>query len=147
MKVHLKHGKVTQNMYGASKNYRYVGTYQASMLKRRRRRYREEMGKGTSILGVSSARDKYRRRGGTEGVHQGSRRVPGAPPPGAAPPGCQEPWWVPSFPLLVISEASWTQILYIIFPEFLGHFKYRENLKYKNSRKQELALGYTELIG
>src|SRR3954464_11782183 len=24
MKVHLKHGKVTQNMHGASRNYRYV---------------------------------------------------------------------------------------------------------------------------
>ena len=35
----------------------------------------------------------------------------------------------------------------IIFPEFFGHFKYRKNLKYKNSRKQELALGCTELIG
>src|SRR3954470_7330091 len=52
----------------------------ALILKRRRRRYREEMGKRALILGVSSARAKYRRRG-HRGGHQGSRRVPGAPPP------------------------------------------------------------------
>src|SRR3954468_11852686 len=34
----------------------------ARILKRRRRRYREEMGKRTSILWVSSVRAKYRRR-------------------------------------------------------------------------------------
>src|SRR3954467_4932027 len=28
-------------------------------------------------------------------------------------------------------------------PEFIGHFKYWENLKYKNCRKQELALRCT----
>src|SRR4051812_10381128 len=87
----------------------------APILKRQWRWYREEMGKGTLILGVSSARAKYRRRG-TEGVHQGSKRVPGAPPR-AAPLGRLEPWWVPSIPLLVIPEASWTLIFYIIFPE------------------------------
>src|SRR3954466_1079898 len=38
------------------------------ILKRRRRRYREEMGKGTSILGVSSVRAKYRRRGALRGA-------------------------------------------------------------------------------
>ena len=118
----------------------------ASLILKRRRRYREEMGKRTSILGVSSARAIYRRRGGTQGVHQGSRRVPGVPPR-AAPPGRLETWWVPSFPLLVIPEASSALIFYIFFPEFLGHFKYRENLKYKNSRKQELTLRCTELIG
>ena len=32
----------------------------APILKRQRRRYREERGKDTSILGVSSARAKYR---------------------------------------------------------------------------------------
>src|SRR3954464_13247875 len=50
----------------------------APILKRRRRRYREEMGKESSILGVSFARAKYRRRG-HRGGHQGSRRVPVAP--------------------------------------------------------------------
>src|SRR3954468_1839737 len=39
----------------------------APILKRRRRRYREEMGKETLILGVSSARAKYRRRGAPRG--------------------------------------------------------------------------------
>ena len=47
----------------------------APILKRRRRRYREEMGKGTSILGVSSARAIYRQRGAAKG----STREPGAP--------------------------------------------------------------------
>src|SRR3954468_21033660 len=45
----------------------------APILKRRRGRDREEMGKGTSILGVSSARAKYRRRG----APRGSTRDPG----------------------------------------------------------------------
>ena len=64
-------------------------------------------------------------------------------PPRAAPPGRMEPGWVPSFPLLVIPEASSALIFDIFFSEFLEHFKYRENLKYKNNRKQELALGCT----
>ena len=62
----------------------------ALILKRRRRQYKEEMGKGTSILGVSSARAKYRRRG----APRGSTRDPGgslAPPPRAATPGRLEP--------------------------------------------------------
>src|SRR3954465_7921324 len=42
---------------------------------KRRRRYREEIGKKTSILGISSARGKYRRRG-----------QPGGPPGSQAPP-------------------------------------------------------------
>ena len=118
----------------------------AAPISTRRRRYKEEMGKSTSILGVSSVRAIYRRRG----APRGSTRDPGgslARPPRAAPPGCLEPWWVPSFLLLVIPEASCELIFYIIFPEFLGQFKYQENLKYKNSRKQKLALGCTELIG
>src|ERR1043165_3858778 len=45
----------------------------APILKRRRRRYREEIGKKTSILGVSSARAIYRRRG----APRGSTRDPG----------------------------------------------------------------------
>src|SRR4051812_37242895 len=64
----------------------------APILKRRRRRYREEMVKRTSILGVSSARAIYRRRG----APRGSTRDPGgslALPPRAAPPGRLEPWW------------------------------------------------------
>src|SRR3954469_9693122 len=38
----------------------------APILKRRRRRYREEFGDSRSILGVSSMGDKYRPKGGTE---------------------------------------------------------------------------------
>src|SRR4051812_38999141 len=45
----------------------------APILKRRRRRYIEEIGKKTSILGVSSAREIYRRRGPS----RGSTRDPG----------------------------------------------------------------------
>src|SRR4051812_10181614 len=47
----------------------------APILKRRKRRYREEIGKRTSILGFSSARAIYRRRGAA----RGSTREPGAP--------------------------------------------------------------------
>src|ERR1041384_3895732 len=57
---------------------------EASILKRWRRPYREEMGKRTSILGVSSARAIYRRRG----APRGSTRDPGgsrARPQGRAP--------------------------------------------------------------
>ena len=38
-------------------------------------------------------------------------------------------------PLLVIPEASDARIFYTIFSESIGHFKYWENLKYKNYRK------------
>src|SRR3954463_12125422 len=68
----------------------------APILKRRRRRYREEIGKRTFILGISSAMEIYRRRGAA----RGSTREPGAPTgalqPWAAPPGRLGPWWVPS---------------------------------------------------
>src|SRR3954463_14413067 len=47
----------------------------APILKQRRRWYREEIGKRTSILGIFSAGGKYRRRG----VARGSTREPGAP--------------------------------------------------------------------
>src|SRR3954466_12287950 len=45
------------------------------ILKQRRRRYREEIGKRTLILGVSSLRAIYRRRGAA----RGSTREPAAP--------------------------------------------------------------------
>src|SRR3954467_12067807 len=48
----------------------------APVLKRRRRRYREKMGKRTSILGVSSARAKYRRRGSTRDPGGSLARLP-----------------------------------------------------------------------
>src|SRR4051812_11560632 len=68
----------------------------APILKRRRRRYIEEIGKKTSILGVSSARAIYRRRGASRGStkdprgslarptlgprHQGAWSPDGSPP-------------------------------------------------------------------
>ena len=94
----------------------------APILKQRRRRYIEEIGKRTSILGVSSAGAIYRRRG-HQGVHQGARRPPGTPQPWATPLGRLEPWWVPSGSDLIIPEASGAHIFYIIFQEFIGHFK------------------------
>src|SRR3954467_977710 len=63
------------------------------------------------------------------------------------PPGRVGPLWVPPGPQLMFPEASDALILYMIFREFIGHFKYWENLKYKNNRKQELALRCIELIG
>src|SRR4051812_4534546 len=66
----------------------------APILKRRRWRYREEMGKGTSILGVSSARAKYRRRGAPRGA---TRDLGGSL--ARLHLGRLEPWWVPSFAL------------------------------------------------
>src|SRR4051812_34728093 len=93
----------------------------APILKRRRRRYREEFGNNRSILGVSSAGAKYR----PKGAPRGATRQPGgqvARPRGAAPGTLLGPWWVHSLPPLVIPEASGTLIFYIIFLEFLEHF-------------------------
>src|SRR3954469_1882102 len=63
----------------------------APILKRRRRRYREEIGKKTSILGISSAGVKYRRRGAA----RGSTREPGAPLARPAPRARHQGAWVP----------------------------------------------------
>ena len=49
----------------------------APIMKRRRRRNREVLAKKGSVLGVSTPRGKYRRRG-VEGTHQAARRPPGA---------------------------------------------------------------------
>src|SRR3954467_6385016 len=52
----------------------------APILKRRRRRYRGEFAKVRSILGVSTRRAKYRRRGhrgDPQGSQEGARRGPG----------------------------------------------------------------------
>ena len=91
------------------------------ILKRRRRRNREVLAKKGSVLGVSTPRGKYRRRG----VSRGPTRKPGGllarPRVGRArdPPGL---WWWPPLPPLVIPEGSWTLIFNIIFPEFSEHF-------------------------
>ena len=118
----------------------------APILKRQRRWNREGIGKKGSLFEGFWTRAKYRRKG-----------LPGGPPGVQAPPGCGPtlgratrapgPWWIPSGPHLMFSEASDALIFYMISREFFGHFKYWENLKYKNSRKQELATGCTELIG
>ena len=118
----------------------------APILKRRRRWNREGIGKkGSGAEGFRTG-GKYRRKGAARGA-LGAQVPQGAAPPLAAPPGRLGPWWSPSGSLLTFPEAFRVLIFYIIFREFIGHFKYRENLKYKNSRKQELVLGCTELIG
>src|SRR4051812_12201124 len=63
----------------------------APILKRRRRRYKEEIGKKTLILGISSAGGKYRRRG----ADKGSTREPGAPLAQPAPRARHQGAWVP----------------------------------------------------
>src|SRR4051812_13247074 len=76
----------------------------APTLKRRRRRYREEMGKRALILGVSSVRAKYRRRGhrgGPPGIQKGPWRASAL----AVPPGRLGPWWWPFGPTLDFREA------------------------------------------
>src|SRR3954464_10658656 len=94
----------------------------APILKRRRRRYRGGFTRKRSILGVSTPRGKYRRRGGIEGTHEAVRRVPGAAQGGATPPALLAAWWWPPFALLVIPEASVALIFYIFFSDFLEHF-------------------------
>src|SRR4051812_17649289 len=67
----------------------------ASILKRRRRRKREVQAKKGSVLGVSSPRGKYRRRGAS----RGPTGQPEEPTLGRAgcPPGC--PVWPLEAPL------------------------------------------------
>ena len=50
---------------------------QAALILKRRRRYRGEFAEKRSILGVSTPRAKYKRRG-IEGTHREVRRPPGA---------------------------------------------------------------------
>src|SRR3954462_14119225 len=94
----------------------------APILKRRRRRNKEEFVKKGSVLGVSTLRGKYRRRG----VSRGPTRKPGGllARPRVGPR--QGPSWSlvdpPPLPPLVIPEGSLTLIFNIIFPEFFGHF-------------------------
>ena len=83
---------------------------------------REEFAKIRSVLGVSTPRGKYRRRGAS----RGPTRKPGGllARPRVGPR--QGPSWslvmAPPLPPLVIPEVSWTLIFNIIFPEFFGHF-------------------------
>src|SRR3954463_1217674 len=85
----------------------------APILKRWRRRYRGEFARKRSILGVSTRRGKYRRRG-HRGDPQGSQEGPWRGPGwgrATCPPGGP-------LPFLVIPEASIALIFYIFFPEF-----------------------------
>src|ERR1044071_5776617 len=93
---------------------------EAPILKRRRQRYRGEFPKVRSILGVSTPRAKYRRRGGTGGTHEAVRRVPDAAQGGAAPPALLAAWWWPSFAALVIPKASGSLIFLSVFSGFFG---------------------------
>src|SRR3954463_3545009 len=91
------------------------------ILKRQRRRYREENGNSISILGVSSAGTKYRPKGAPRGAIGQPGGCPTRPKGGGAGT-LLGPWWVHSLPSLVTPEASGTLIFYIMFPEFLEHF-------------------------
>src|SRR4051812_45715101 len=97
----------------------------APILKWRQRRYRGEFTRKGSILGVSTPRGKYRRRG-IEGTHEAVRRVPGAAQGGAAPPALLAAWWCPSSAALVILEASVALIFYLIFLDFWSTFNGRK---------------------
>src|ERR1041384_2990844 len=91
----------------------------APILKRRRRRNREEFAKKGSVLGVSTPRGKYRRRG----VSRGPTRKPGgllARPRVGPRQGLLVSGGGPPLPPSVIPEGSLTLIFNIIFLEFLG---------------------------
>src|SRR3954467_12224943 len=97
----------------------------APILKRRRRRNREEFAKKGSVLGVSTPMDKYRRRGcrgDPPGSQEASWRDLGWGR-ARAPPGL---WWWPPLPPLVIPEGSWTLIFNIISRIFLSTFNSRK---------------------
>src|SRR3954469_9100746 len=85
----------------------------APILKRRWRRYRGEIGKKGFVLGVSSPRGKYRRRG-----HQGGPPVSQEAPwrgLGWGRATCPTGWQgVAPFPLLTFREASEALIFYLL---------------------------------
>src|SRR3954463_15886032 len=72
----------------------------APILKQRRRRYREENGKSRSILGGSSARSKYRRRGEPRGATRTLEGSMARPRGGPALETLLGPWWWPSCQVL-----------------------------------------------
>src|SRR4051812_27260470 len=76
----------------------------ASILKWRQRRYREENGNKRSILGVSSAGDKYRQRGAPRGATRTPGGVLARPRGGPAPGNLLGPWWWPSCHVLEIPK-------------------------------------------
>ena len=103
-------------------------------------------GEKGSRIRVSARRFKYMPKGGIGGASGG----PGAPPArpgggGGVPTGPLGPLWPPR-PPFGSSVVPDMLIFYIFFLDFSGQFSKRENLKYKNSRKQKLALGCTGLV-
>ena len=70
----------------------------APILKRRRGRYREEIGNKRSILGVSSVGAKYRPTGAPRGATRDLRGYPARPPPWPRHQGA----WVPGGGPLVL---------------------------------------------
>src|SRR3954470_19602590 len=90
------------------------------ILKRRRRRYRGDFGEKRSILGVSTLRAKYRRRGAPGGPTSQSGGSLARPRVG---PRHLPSWLAGGAPLpLVIREASEALIFYLMFPDFFEHF-------------------------
>src|SRR3954468_19028968 len=75
----------------------------APILKRQRRRYREEISKRTSILGISSAGAIYRQRGAA----RGSTREPGAPLVWPSPRTRHQGAWVPGGGPLAPPRCFW----------------------------------------
>src|SRR4051812_9840699 len=94
----------------------------APILKRQWRQNREGFAKKGSVLGVSTPRGKYRRRGEPRGPTRQPGGLLARPRVGSRrdPPGCLV---VASLPFLVIPEGSLTLIFNIIFLEFSEHFK------------------------
>ena len=118
----------------------------APILKRRRRRNREEFAKKGSCLGVSTPRGKYRQRGhrgDPRGSQEGARRGPrwGR---ATSPPGCLV---VAPLPFLRDSGRFRHADFLYIFPGIFGALLMVGKPEIQNSRKQELATGGTELIG
>src|SRR3954466_9866952 len=94
----------------------------APILKRRRRRNREGFTKKGSVLGVSTPRGKYRRRGEPRGPKRQTGGLLARPRVGPR----QGPSCLPGggpLPFLLIPEGSLTLVFNIIIPEFSEHFK------------------------
>src|SRR3954464_3809153 len=118
----------------------------APILKRQRRRYREEFGNKRSILGVSSKGAKYRprgHRGGPPGTQEGRWR---ALPPGRSTraPG---PLVVALWPHFGDSGSFRDADFLYNFSRIFEALLMAEKPEIQNCRKQELVTGCTELIG
>src|ERR1041384_7748976 len=103
---------------------------QAAPILKRRRRNTKGFAKKGSVLGVSTPRGKYRRRGcrgDPRGKQEGAPRGPGWGR-ATSPPGCLV---VAPLPFLMTLEGSVTLIFNIIFRELFGHFKFGKPEKQK----------------